>query len=123
VQKLRHRLSAFTWIALFAMFGLALAPTISHAVNASNGANPWAEICSTANGNGSGAPTLPGTLSHADHCPLCGHGAGPLGLPPSAVLVLPMPQRALRATPLAAVAVAQGFSWAVAQPRAPPSFS
>jgi hypothetical protein len=122
VQTLRRRLRAFTWIALFAMFGLALAPTVSHAVNASNGSNPWAEICSTANGNGAGLPTLPGTLNHIDHCPLCGHGAGPLGLPPSAALVLPLPTRDVHVVPLADAAVAHLFTWAAAQPRAPPFF-
>ena len=109
------------------MFGLALAPTISRAVNANdtanNGANPWAEICSTAAGNGTGAPTLPGTLNHADHCPLCGHGAGPLGLPPSVVSALPVPTREVRVAPFSGVAVGHVFTWAAAQPRAPPSFS
>ena len=70
-----------------------------------------------------GAPSLPGTLNHVDHCPLCGHGAGPLGLPPSAGVVVPLPLREVRVVPLAGVAVAHRFTGVAAQPRAPPSFS
>ena len=108
---------------MFAMFGLALAPTISHALDANTAANPWAQVCSTAGSGGSGAPALPGGLSHLDHCPLCGHGAGLLGLPPSAIASLPVPAREAFVVPLHGVAAAHVDTWAAAQPRAPPSFS
>jgi hypothetical protein len=123
VQIIRQRLRAFTWIAMFAMFGLALVPTISHALDANTAANPWAQVCYTPGGGGSGSPTQPGGLSHLDHCPLCGHGAGPLGMPPSATAGVPVPSREAFVAPCHGVAAAHLDTWAAAQPRAPPFFS
>ena len=123
VQNIRQRLKAFTWISIVAMFGLALAPTISHALDANTAANPWAQVCSTPGTSGSGAPALPGGLSHLDHCPLCGHGAGPLGMPPSATATLSVPPREAFVAPRRGVATTPAFTWAAAQPRAPPSCS
>jgi Protein of unknown function (DUF2946) len=121
VTSLRHRLRTFTWLALFAMLGLALAPSVSRALDADPASNPWAQICTTP--GSVDAPALPGTLAHAEHCPLCGHGAGPLGLPPAAVAVLALPAQRAFVAPPARAAVAHASVRATAQPRAPPSFS
>ena len=83
MQTIRHRLCTFTWVALFAMLGLAFAPTVSHALNAGTTPNPWTEICTTADArSASGAPALPCEVGHIGHCPLCALSAGALGLPP-----------------------------------------
>ena len=123
MQNIRQRLKALTWIAVFAIFGLALAPTISHALDANTAANPWAQICSTPASGGAGSPALPSGLRHLDHCPLCGHGAGPLGMPPGATLALPAPAREAFVRAHQGLAATHAFAWAAAQPRAPPFFS
>ena len=121
MEPLRLRLRAFTWIALFAICALALAPSVSRALDADPASNPWSSICTTPGENG--APALPGTLAHAEHCPLCGHGAGPLGLPPSAVAVLAIAGQQVRLAPPGAMAPARRMAGRTAQPRAPPAFS
>ena len=50
MQVIRRLFRRATWFAIFAMLGLALAPTVSHALAASGPGNPWAEICSVAGG-------------------------------------------------------------------------
>jgi hypothetical protein len=106
---------------LFAMLGLALAPTLSHALDANQAANPWGQICTTPATDGSGSPALPGAgVNPAGHCPLCGPGTGPLGMLPGAAAALPVPAREVFVTGFRSVDAAHGFFFAAAQPRAPP---
>lgn len=50
MQALRPFLRRWTWAALFAVLGLALAPTVSHALAADGPRNAFTEICSAAGG-------------------------------------------------------------------------
>ncbi len=124
VQTLRRLFRQATWLALVAMLGLALAPTVSHALAASGPGNPWAEICSVAGGKmvvADAAGVQADAGAHLGHCPLCGQigNAPPLPVAESAGMLLVAGadfRPALFAqspTPL--------FAWAAAQPRAPPA--
>jgi hypothetical protein len=42
VQPVRRLFRPATWLAILAVLGLAIAPTISHALAASGPGNPWA---------------------------------------------------------------------------------
>jgi hypothetical protein len=124
---LRHRLRRLSMIAFLAIFGLALAPTISHALNHARNASVFNEICSQgmqqmvagqADTGGDGQ-----AAKHMEHCPLCSLSAAamawrqpapavaePLGLGqalPALFLHAPRPL----------------FAWASAQPRAPPALA
>ncbi|OYT85553.1 MAG: hypothetical protein CFE46_17560 [Burkholderiales bacterium PBB6] len=129
---MRRRLQRLSWIAFFAIFGLAFAPTISHAMAAAAGNSLYTEVCtpqgtrlvSLADGSEASGPeaSLSGAAGlHFDHCPLCGLG-GQAPLPPSA------PPTDALATPALSHAVPRLFlqahrplfAWAAAQPRAPP---
>lgn len=131
----RRRLCSFTWIALFAVIGLALAPTVSHALargGAAGGVNPWAELCSAATSQ----PAAAAVAAHAttevppqalatpfDHCPLCGH-AGCAAVLPTAP---PASFHAAGCARFVPASFSQSrrpqFAWAVAQPRGPPARS
>jgi len=134
VHFFRTRLRACTWVALLAIFGLALAPTVSHALASSGqgGFNPWAEVCSSngatvsvaaAHAGGKPAPAAPAGLQHLEHCPLCGVGGHapllPLAPPPGFVAAA----GAHFLPALFAHAPRPLFAWAAAQPRGPPSAS
>lgn len=116
MSAVRLCLRRLSLIAFLAVFGFALAPTLSHALAA---ANPWADICSTADEGKAPAPAT-GSV-HLAHCPLCALGAGPVALPAAAPATFvphngadPRPAPFLRAPrPL--------LARTAAQPRAPPS--
>lgn len=105
------------------MLGLALAPTVSHALAASGPGNPWAEICSVAGGKvvvadiGSEADAG----SHLGHCPLCGQ----LGSAPALPVAESSGSFAVDGADFLPALFAQSpsplFAWAAAQPRAPPA--
>ena len=121
VQTIRRQLQRLTWLALVAMLGLALAPTVSNALSAANASAPWADICSTAEGGSS--PAAPGDLGHLQHCPLCCQLAGVLGMPPADVVPLAAPGRQAQG-PVPTTAVPRApRAWAAAQPRGPPALS
>ncbi|MDZ7813785.1 MAG: DUF2946 family protein [Ideonella sp.] len=123
---IRHHLRRCSWIALLAVFGLALAPTISHAVAHANGATPWTEICTP---QGIKLVSLTGEELPADatlsphsleHCALCGLAASPAA-PPAASAGPALHQGLSQAVPeLFLQAPRPLFAWASAQPRAPP---
>lgn len=122
---MRHRLQRLSWIALLAIFGLVVAPTVSRAL-AHVDALAMAEVCTmdgmaAANG-GAGEPTLPEhTGSHWQHCPLCGLSASAQALLPPANLGWHVPEAgADRLPPLFLHAPRPLFAWAGSQPRAPP---
>ncbi len=127
MQSIRRLFRPATWFAIFAMLGLALAPTVSHALAASGPGNPWAEVCSVAGGKGvvadaagaNGSQTDAG--SHLGHCPLCGQlGSAPaLPVAGSAGALVIAGADVLPA--LFARSPSPLFAWAAAQPRAPPA--
>jgi hypothetical protein len=94
VQTMRRLFRQATWLALVAILGLALVPTLSHALAASGAGEPWSEICSAASGQ---VPSVDAGERHADagvhlgHCPLCGQVGHAPALPPAdpAGIVLP----------------------------------
>ena len=124
MQVVRHKLRSFTWVALFAVFGLVLGPALAYALNpAAAGADPaWVQICSVTAQPG-GAPShdhtpLPGL--HLEHCPLCAHfGAAP-ALPAATVAGLQAPAGADFVAALFAASPLPLFAWIAAQPRGPP---
>lgn len=112
------------WIAIFAIFWAALAPTISHAL-ADRGLP--AEICSAAGSTAIGAvddaSPQPSGAKAFEHCPYCSlqaHGFAlpvtPLRLPPPPALVAPLP------VDFGPVALPR-LRWSSAPPRAPPFVS
>ena len=128
LTTLRHRLlRPVTWLALLAMFGLALVPALSHAMAGARGASSWAEVCTpqgvrvVALDDDAAAPegAMPG-LVHLEHCPFC--GGTPVAAPPS---VLPAPAvltGTAHALPwLFLHAPATLHAWRTAQPRGPPA--
>ncbi len=118
------------WIACFAILLNALAPSISHAISASAGQTAaWAEICSV-----DGARLVAVGTDHAQspdgspspqaqpsaHCPFCSPHAGTFALP-AAAMTLPVPIAGARLLPSLFYRSPQPlFSWAAANPRAPP---
>lgn len=122
MQALRRRLQRVTWIALVAMLGLALAPTLSRAFAATAGFDPWAELCSTVGSKTAGGEPRD-AVAMPDHCPLCSHLAEAPMLPTPDVAALPSPDGADYLPALFAHSPRPLFAWAAAQARAPPSVS
>ena len=119
MTPIRQRLRLFTWIALFAMLGLAIAPSVSHALSAQQASNSWTEICSTPN---SGEQPR-GAAMQLEHCAMCGVVAQAIGMPPAPVAVRPVPEGAAYVAVLFLEASHPLFAWRPPQARAPPSFS
>ncbi|OYT98595.1 MAG: hypothetical protein CFE40_11725 [Burkholderiales bacterium PBB1] len=130
----RHRLCWLLRIALIAMLGLALVPTLSRLMTPSVGSGPWSEICSTAGARWlaqtaapsdapESAPTPLGQTrsAHMDHCPLCSLGATVLGLPPAPTTKLPLAAGADHLPALYSQAPRPLYAWAAVQARAPPT--
>lgn len=130
MQAIRRLFRQATWLAIFAMLGLALAPTVSHALAASGPGNPWSEICSVAGGKvvvadaadaagATGSQAEAGT--HLGHCPLCGQ----LGSAPALPVAESSGALAVAGADFLPALFAQSpsplFAWATAQPRAPPA--
>ncbi len=125
----RHRLQLVLRIALIAMLGLALVPTLSRAMNPSTGTGPWLEICSTAGARfvaaasaATGAPDVPtqSAAAHMEHCPLCAQFSALLGLPPADPATLALPDGADHLPALYLQSPRPLFAWAPVQARAPP---
>lgn len=119
VTRLRHQLRLYTWIALLAMLGLALAPSISHALNADRASNAWTQICSA---SGSSEPPRSAAMQ-LEHCGLCVVAAHALGMPPAPVAVVSVPEGIAFVAALFLQAPHPLFAWRPPQARAPPSFS
>lgn len=119
----RQRLPA--WIALVAIWALALVPTLSRALDFAAGNGSWAEVC-TAQGprlvsTDAGDDTPPQAVPSLEHCRLCPlalDSAAPL---PSAAVQLPLPVAGAEPPPLFLHAPRPLFAWRSAQPRAPPA--
>lgn len=101
-------------LALVAISGLALAPTVSHALAAQvASAQPWSELCSV---GGDGEPGM-----RLAHCPLCaqpGHSPALPAAPQSTGLNLAATDDAPAAAPAGVLRVA--FTRVVPPSRAPP---
>ena len=124
MQAIRRLFRQATWLAIFAMLGLALAPTVSHALAASGPGNPWAEICSVAGGTlvvADAAGTQAEAGAHLGHCPLCGHLGDAPALPVAESAGALVVDGADFLPALFAQSPSPLFAWAAAQPRAPPA--
>ncbi|HJV74045.1 MAG TPA: DUF2946 domain-containing protein [Noviherbaspirillum sp.] len=127
----RYNRCITAWIACFAILVAVLAPSISHALNASVKGRFLAssEICSVAGGKshkaGSAhhhsAPAKDGM--HFEHCPFCFTHAAAWGLPPSGEIVIPLVMASAAYPSLFFHSPRPLFAWASAQPRAPPFVS
>ncbi len=107
------------------MLALALAPTVSHALNAQKASNPWTEVCSASAPGASAASSQPGSGSalHLEHCALCCLAAQPMGMPPASVPAVPVPEGLAFVALRFLTAPHTLFAWASAQARAPPHLS
>jgi hypothetical protein len=127
--SMRQRLRRLSMVAFLAIFGLAFAPTISHAVNHAKGGTVFNEICSLQGmkqlpadvDDESGSSRSPG-MGHLDHCPLCGLSANAMASSPVTPTLAPADLSQM-APALFLHAPKPLFAWASAQPRAPPAFS
>jgi hypothetical protein len=116
-----------TWIAILVILLAALAPSVSHALNASKGAS-WVEVCtdqgsrwvqSTSEDSGS----LPSATHLMEHCPYCATQVPALGMPPAPEMRLPSIEPFTDRPPAFLAAPRTLHAWVSAQPRAPPFFS
>ncbi|MBX9716501.1 MAG: DUF2946 domain-containing protein [Burkholderiaceae bacterium] len=129
----RHRVRWLLHIALIAMVGLALVPTLSRLMIPSVGSGPWSEICSTAGARWlaqvvtpsdapQSVPSVPGDTrsAHMEHCPLCSHVTPVLGMPPVTPAVVTLAKGADHLPALFSQAPRPLYAWASIQARAPP---
>lgn len=121
----RHR-SLTAWIALVAMLGFALMPTLARALSFAQGGSGWSEICTPqgmqwVSPDGERQDRAPdGATSHLDHCHFCQlatDGAAPL---PAAAPAVVLPLAAAEPPRLFLQAARTLHAWRSAQPRAPP---
>ena len=103
------------------MLGLALAPSVSQALDA-RAAGFGTDICSVAS-NAGAPPGSDGTALHVEHCALCGVASHAIGLPPAAPAELPVPDGADHVAALFLAAPHAPFAWRPPQARAPPPIS
>lgn len=121
MHRLRHHLRRFTWLALVAMLGLALAPSVSQALGAPPGSGVATDICSVASQPGE-APGSGGAGFHVEHCALCCVAGHAIGLPPAPVAGLTIPDGADPVAALFVDAAHGSLAWRPPQARAPPQF-
>ena len=118
-----------SWIAVLAVLMAALAPSISHALGAKNGAS-WVEVCSTVGAkwvqpDGSSTDKAPasGDVHPFEHCPYCSLHANAIAIPPAPLALAPTLALS-HLVPSAFLAAPHTLhAWVSAQPRAPPQFS
>jgi hypothetical protein len=119
------------WLALLAVFALAVVPTLSRAMDARLAHDSLLELCSqdgkravvssdAAAGERGDAPLA---AIHLEHCPLCAASAAALGLPPASATMQWLSLTESRQPARLLHAPRTTFAWRTAQPRAPPSFS
>lgn len=129
----RRRLLFVLRLAVIAIFGLALAPTLTRLLIPASGSGPWSEICSSAgarwlasaglsSADPTQAPVAPGKarMAHMEHCPLCAQFSTDIGLPPSQAATLQALDGADHLPALTTQAPRPRFAWAAVQARAPP---
>jgi hypothetical protein len=127
----RRRLAGGLWVALVAMLGLALAPTVSHAMAWARGDSSLGAVCTSvglrtvAPGPAlADAPQPDGPvvdhLGHLGDCPMCALAASAWGGPSQPLALAPALPMAAE-LPLAwLVPPLPFFEWRQAQPRGPP---
>ncbi|MET3135882.1 hypothetical protein AAKU61_000220 [Undibacterium sp. GrIS 1.2] len=120
------------WIALFAILLNALAPSISHALYARNGASDLFEICTVSGTqfvsidsakNGASVQiksSKPATPQLLEHCPFCMTHAGSFALPSTPPVAPFVIGRHDHFPALFYHSPSPLFSWSAANPRAPP---
>jgi hypothetical protein len=130
VNPMRRHLRPATWLALAALWALALLPAVSHALAAQRG-DAWAAVCTTQGlqrvalsaAAGDGQPQPAGPVSHWEHCPLCQAAqAAPLPPAPAELGLQPVLAVARVAPPAARVARGDPL-WSRAPARAPPQLA
>jgi hypothetical protein len=128
VNILRRRLQPVAWIALLAIWALALLPTVSHALAFSRGDNNWAEVCSpqgmrlVAVGpvDAETAAPVDAVGAALDQCPFCALSAAAWAPPPAS------PTTSAHSPGAGQVGLAWRrlprvqFAWPAAQQRGPP---
>lgn len=114
------------WIAMLAILFSALAPSISHALAAANGAGDKMEVC-TSNGyklvkgpdsDNSKAPTL--AKDSMKHCAFCTTHGGSYALTDAPSVPLALDAGRDMYPPLFYTATHSLHAWSAASPRAPP---
>jgi hypothetical protein len=122
----------FSWFAILAILGGAVAPTISHALaKETNNTAHWSEICSTqetkvsldSDGDEEGHLAHRAQHSlHFEHCPFCVLHAAGMPSDQKHYFLFPVAQETLY--PLLFFSAPRPlFAWSVANPRAPPILS
>ncbi|MET0961280.1 MAG: DUF2946 domain-containing protein [Noviherbaspirillum sp.] len=121
------------WAACLAILMAALAPSISHALSVSRGADiAWMEVCSTsglkfveaAASQDEAAPSSSSdSMTQSAHCPFCSTHAASFCLPPAAVGAFPIAGNARMMPFLFYQAPGPQFIWSGALSRGPPSVS
>jgi hypothetical protein len=89
----RKQLRGFVWLALTAIVGLSLLPTLAHALNFAQGGNSsLAEICTPQgmqwvqfDGAPSDGDRPLAAVDHMEDCPYCARAMSMAGLPPPAL--------------------------------------
>lgn len=118
------------WMAMLAILFAALAPSISHALAASNAVNPASfamQICSVGGLASMDAMADPAADSSMDpakhafeHCPYCATHAGSFALLPGAAVNIALIEGHDLYPPLFYRAPQPLFSWSAGKPRGPP---
>jgi Protein of unknown function (DUF2946) len=112
-----------SWMAVLAILMAALAPSISHALGAKNGAS-WTEVCSTVGSkwvqpDGSSTDPAPasGDAHLFEHCPYCSLHANAIAVPAAPVGWAQVPALS-HPVPTAFLAAPRTLhAWVSAQPR------
>jgi hypothetical protein len=115
-----HRRRATHLVALLLFVLATLAPGVSRAMTAWQGAaSPWSVVCTTTAPDGT--PTPGDGVAHAmDHCPLCRVQGHAPALPPTAALAV-LPLALSQAVPALFLAAPRPlFAWSAHAPRGPP---
>lgn len=118
----------YIWIAMLSVLFSALAPTMSHAMVASQALSEEVQVCTVGGmktvvigkaGPGKGAPR---SIDHLfEHCPYCVTHGGAMALLCSSRVVFPAPAPWAPFPPLFYQSATSLFPWTAANPRAPPA--
>lgn len=121
MQAFRRRLRIFTWMALGAFLGLAVAPSFSRALNAVDSSAPWLTVCSSSGAAGPSSDTPRGDLPLHQHCPLCGAHSSAVALLQSQPWKFVPADGACFAPSFSGDAQQVRIAWMAAAARAPPA--
>jgi hypothetical protein len=124
---MRRHLQRWTLFAIFALVGMAMAPTFSQVVMAASGVQ-WVEVCSAAgsrwmpvDSSQAPSPDASGSVVDMSNCPACCHLGHSAGLPPAPLALAAFIGGAHAVPALFLHAPRPLFAWAAAQPRGPPA--